>query len=82
MLQKRKVLDQEKLCGILRIFVKFCKIVFPTFVYFLKSYRNSVNIRQHLTVFPSDFHNIYLKYFWILHNLMRIMRFYESQRKL
>ncbi len=29
------------------------------------------NIRQHLTVFPSDFNNFYLKYFGILQNLMR-----------
>jgi hypothetical protein len=29
------------------------------------------NIRQHLTVFPSDFNNIDLKYFGILQNLMR-----------
>ena len=29
------------------------------------------NIRQHLTVFPSDFNNIYLKYFGILQNLLR-----------
>jgi hypothetical protein len=29
------------------------------------------NLRQHLTVFPSDFNNIYLKYFGILQNLMR-----------
>ncbi len=28
------------------------------------------NLRQHLTVFPSDFNNIYLKYFIILQNLM------------
>jgi hypothetical protein len=27
------------------------------------------NLRQHLTVFPSDFNNIYLKYFSILQNL-------------
>jgi hypothetical protein len=36
------------------------------------------NLRQHLTVFPSDFNNIYLKYFGILQNLMRN---YESLRK-
>ncbi len=29
------------------------------------------NLRQHLTVFPSDFNNIYLKYFVILQNLTR-----------
>ncbi len=29
------------------------------------------NIRQHLTVFPSDFNNIYQKYFGILQNLTR-----------
>ncbi len=28
------------------------------------------NVRRHLTVFPSDFNNIYLKYFDILQNLM------------
>jgi len=28
------------------------------------------NLRQHLTVFQSDFNNIYLKYFGILQNLM------------
>ncbi len=28
-------------------------------------------LRQHLTVFPSDFNNIYLKYFGILQNLTR-----------
>ena len=28
-------------------------------------------LRRHLTVFPSDFNNIYLKYFGILQNLMR-----------
>ncbi len=52
-------------------FVKFRKIVFPTFVYFHKSYRHSANIRQHLTVFLSYFNNIFLKYFRILQNLMR-----------
>ena len=36
------------------------------------------NIRQQLTVFPSDFNNIYLKYFCILQNLMRN---YEILRK-
>ncbi len=47
------------------------------------------NLRQHLTVFPSDFNNIYLKYFCILQNLMRnyeilqkFMKVYESLRKL
>ncbi len=29
------------------------------------------NLRQHLTVFPCDFNNIYLKYFSILKNLMK-----------
>ncbi len=29
------------------------------------------NLRWHLTVFPSDFNNIYLKYFGILQNLRR-----------
>ncbi len=29
------------------------------------------NLRRHLTVFPSDFKNIYLKYFGILQNLTR-----------
>jgi len=29
------------------------------------------NLKQHLTVFPSDFNNIYLKYFGILQNLTR-----------
>jgi hypothetical protein len=29
------------------------------------------NLRWHLTVFPSDFNNIYLKYFSILQDLMR-----------
>ncbi len=68
--QKTKIfLYQEKLCGIPSTFIKFCKIVFPNFIYFHKSYRNSANIRQHLTVFPSDFNNIYLKYFIILQNL-------------
>ena len=51
--------------------VKFHEIVFPTFIYFHESYRNSANIRQHLTVFPSYFNNIFLKYFGILQNLMR-----------
>ncbi len=69
--KKTKVLEQEKLRGILQTFVKFCKIVFPTFIYFNKSYRNSANIRQYLTLFPRDFNNIYLKYFVILQNLMR-----------
>jgi hypothetical protein len=36
-----------------------------------ESYRNSANIRQHLTVFPSDFNRNYLKYFEILQNLTR-----------
>ncbi len=36
------------------------------------------NLRQHLTVFPSDFNNIYLKYFGILQNLTRN---YEILRK-
>jgi hypothetical protein len=69
--QKPKVLDQEKLHGILLTFIKFHEIVFPTFVNFNESSKNSTNIRQHLTDFPSDFNNIYLKYFWILQNLMR-----------
>ncbi len=38
---------------------------------FSLKYRNSANIRQHLTVFPSYFNNIFLKYFRILQNLMR-----------
>ncbi len=29
------------------------------------------NLRRNLTVFPSDFNNIYLKYYGILQNLMR-----------
>ncbi len=33
------------------------------------------NLRQNLTAFPSDFNNIYLKFFGILQNLTR---FYES----
>jgi hypothetical protein len=66
-----KVLDQEKLRGIQWTFIKYRKIVFPTFVYFRESYRNLANIRWHLTVFPSDFNNIYLKYFMILQNLTR-----------
>ncbi len=37
------------------------------------------NLRQHLTVFPSDFNNIYLKYYDILQN---VMRNYEILRKL
>jgi hypothetical protein len=36
------------------------------------------NLRQHLTVIPSDFNNIYLKYLGILQNLMRN---YEILRK-
>jgi hypothetical protein len=44
-------------------FVKYCEIVFPTFIYFHESCRNSANIRQHLTVFPSYFNQIYLKFF-------------------
>ncbi len=77
--KKTKVLDQEKLHGIPLTFVKFCKIVFPTFVYFHESYRDSANIRQHLTVFPI---NIYLKYFKILQNfnekLWDFMKVYKS----
>ncbi len=71
---KTKVLDQEKLCGIPWTFVKCCERVFQTFIYF---HENVVeiqtifnNLRWHLTVFPSDFNNIYLKYFGILQNLM------------
>ncbi len=67
-------------------FIKFCEIVFPTFIYFHKSYRNSANIRQHLTVFPSYFNNIYLKYIRILQNLMRnyeiLLKFTKSWHKL
>jgi hypothetical protein len=37
------------------------------------------NFRRHLTVFPSDFNNIHLKYFGILQNLTRN---YESLQKL
>ncbi len=29
------------------------------------------NLRRHLTIFPTDFNNIYLKYFGILQNLTR-----------
>ncbi len=43
------------------------------------------NLRWHLTVFPSDFNNIYIKYFGILQNLTRnyeilwkFMKVYES----
>ncbi len=46
------------------------------------------NMRQNLTVFPTDFNNIYLKYFGILQNLTRnyeilwkFMKVYESLRK-
>ncbi len=70
-LLKPKVLDQEKLCGIPWTFVKFHEIVFPAFVYFHESYRHSANIRQHLTVFPSYFNSIFLKYFRILQNITR-----------
>ncbi len=86
---KTQVLDQEKLRGILWTFVKFCKIVFPTFIYFHECYRDSANIRQHLTVYPSYFNNIYLKYFGILQNLIRtyeilwkFMKVDESWQKL
>ncbi len=71
-------LDQEKLRGILWTFVKYCEIVYPTFVHFHESCRNSANIRQHLTIFPRDFNNIYLKYFGILQNLTKN---YEILRK-
>ncbi len=47
------------------------------------------NLRWHLTVFPSDFNNIYLKYFSILQNLTRnykilpkFKKVYESWQKL
>ena len=80
--KKPKVLDQEKLCGIQWTFVKYRKIVFPTFVHFHKSCRNSANIRQHLTVFPSDFNNIYLKYFGILQNLTRNYKILQKFMKL
>ncbi len=47
------------------------------------------NLRQHLTVFPRDFNNIYLKYFSILQNLTRnyeilrkFTKVYESLQKL
>ncbi len=59
-----KVLDWENLHLILWTFIKYHEIVCPTFVYFQRlneSYRNSANIRQYLTVFLSDFNNIYLK---------------------
>ncbi len=46
------------------------------------------NLRRHLTVFPSDFNSICLKYFCILQNLTifyeilrDFMRFYKSLRK-
>ncbi len=68
---KTESLDQEKLRGIPWTFVKYREIVFPTFIYFHESCRNSANIRQQLTVFPSDFNIIYLKYFGILQNLMK-----------
>jgi hypothetical protein len=75
-LYKLKVLDQEKLRGILWTFLKYRQIVFPTFIHFHRSYRNSANIRQHLTVFPSDLSNIYLKYltrnYEILWKLMKV----------
>ncbi len=73
-LLKLKVLDLEKLHGILWTFVKYCKIVFQLSSIFTKVVEILPildNIRQHLTVFPSDFNNIYLKYFSILQNLMR-----------
>ncbi len=78
---KPKVLDEEKLFGILWTFVKYREIVFPTFVYFHESYRDSANIRKHLTVFPSYFNNIYLKYFGILQNLMRNYEILQSLQK-
>jgi len=59
----------KSFCGIPWTLVNYREIVFPTFFHFHKSCRNSANIRQHLTVFPSDFNNIYLKYFDILQNL-------------
>jgi hypothetical protein len=47
------------------------------------------NFRRHLTVFPSDFNNIYLKYLGILQNLTRyykivrkLTKVYKSQTKL
>ncbi len=67
-LQKLKVLDQEKLNGIPWTFIKYREIVFSTF---LEIQPILDNIRQLLTVFPSDFNNIYLKYFGIFQNLIR-----------
>jgi hypothetical protein len=39
-------------------------------------------LRQHLTVFPSDFNNIYLKYFGILQNLTRNYEILQKFTKL
>ncbi len=71
---KTKSFRPEKLHGILWTFIKYREIVFPTFIHFHESCRNSANIRQYLTTFDSfskDFNNIYLKNFGILQNLMR-----------
>ncbi len=70
-LLKPKVLDWEKLHPTPLTFVKFCDIVWPTFVYFQwpeKSYRISANIRSFFQVILTIFT---LKYFGLLQNLMR-----------
>ncbi len=67
-----KVLDQEKLRELsLNIAKEFSKLssIFMK-VEEIQTILN--NLRQHLTVFPSDFNNIYLKYFGILQNLTRV----------
>ncbi len=48
---------------------------------FSLKYRNSANIWQHLTVFPSYFNNIYLKYFRILQNLMKNYKILQKLTK-
>jgi hypothetical protein len=70
-LLKPKVLDRAKLRSILWTSVKFCGKVCPTFVHFHWHEQKLSKFSQYWTVFPSDFNNIYLKYFGYLQNLTR-----------
>ncbi len=67
-------MHQEKFCSILWTFVKFLDKVCPTLVHFQWHEWKWSKLSQYQTIldsFGSDFNNFYLKYFGLLHNLMR-----------
>jgi len=61
-LLKPKVWDLENLHGILWTFIKVIDESWPTFSHFSVHEWKLTKLRQYLTVFPSHFNNIFLKF--------------------